>query len=691
MKGLYFYKLVSPYSEDVTKNCRLTVNEIDGNFLNLKDEDIKSAEFDCEAKVLTLTRNNGETLQADMSCAWQGLTSNFDVTFEDSGCTGSGVLKFTWDEDGETYESTITGLVTKDNIGNYVMTEAITDGTIIGNGRDGNPLSLNPVEQTGHYRPVIDLKDITNGESLPTNNELGDRYLTLEKIDDYGYLYNRKGVEELETKLSNGWRIPTKADWDNMLNAIEPCAYSGKPHYSHECHVELGKIAGKELKAVTDDWHFIPATSAVTDETAYLFEEVVPSEKPINTKGTNKYGFSALPGGFAYEKGGQIQKFGEYASFWTNTQTMPDVQSDYYAKTFMYNKASVWQSAECPLYYRSVRLVKDYDGSNARESAYIGGKYYEELLLPSMNSEHKFAIWTKTNVDIKVSDENYIEYDESYNTKSHNVYVINEWTGEDWERKIMPEGGVVVINKQQDCEHQPDTEYRLVGDDLIATDDLVYQRLMLVFTKIIDDIKKQLAEETANRIASDNALSAAIDTEVERAISAETALSGAIQDETSRAVSAETDLQNQIYAEVSARTEADNALSAAIDTEREDRISADTALSAAIDTEIERAMSAESALSAAIDTEVERAISAETALSSAIDTEREERISADTALSGAIQDETSRAVAREDEIESEIPQGGHYSLKTGEILTIPSKTDGVNNIEIAFDGDFGEF
>ena len=124
-------------------------------------------------------------------------------------------------------------------------------------------------------------------------------------------------------------------------------------------------------------------------------------------------------------------------------------------------------------------------------------------------------------------------------------YVINEWTGEDWERKIMPEGAVVVINKQQDCEHQPDTEYRLVGDDLIATDDLVYQRLMLVFTKIIDDIKKQLAEETANRIASDNALSAAIDTE------------------------------------------------------REDRISADTALSAAIDTEIERAMSAESALSAA--------------------------------------------------------------------------------------------
>ena len=689
--GLYFYKLNSPYPEDVTKNCRLTVNEIDSNFLNLKDEDIKSIGFDCESKTITLTRNNGEEMQVDLTCVLSGIDKHFDVKFEEeSGCTGSGVLKFVWEEDGNTYESTIKGLITKDNLGNFIMTEAITDGTVIGNGKDESPLGLNPVEQTGHYKPVKDLIDMTNGESLPENKGIGDRYLTKEHIDEYGHLYTIAGVKEIENKLSNGWRIPTKADWDNMLNAIEPCAY--RNHDSVHCHVPLGKIAGKELK--TTDWPYDPATSAITDDTSYLFDEVQPEEKPINTKGINKFGFAAVPGGFAYEPKGEVQKFGEFASFWTSTQIMPEVDGDYFAKTLTYNMAGVWQSAECPFDLRSLRLVKDYNGSNARETAYIGGKYYEEVLMPSLNTEHGYAIWTKENIDIDVSSINqlrYKDFGDSYNTKSHDSYVINEWTGEDWERKIMPEGAVVVINKQQDCEHQPDTEYRLVGDDLIATDDLVYQRLMLVFTKIIDDIKKQLAEETANRIASDNALSAAIDTEVERAISAETALSGAIQDETSRAVSAETDLQNQIYAEVSARTEADNALSAAIDTEREDRISADTALSAAIDTEIERAMSAESALSAAIDTEVERAISAETALSSAIDTEREERISADTALSGAIQDETSRAVAREDEIESEIPQGGHYSFKTGEILTIPSKTDGVNNIEIAFDGDFGEF
>ena len=48
-KGLYYYKLQSPYPEDVTKNCKLTINEIDSNFLSLKDEDIKSAVFDKES------------------------------------------------------------------------------------------------------------------------------------------------------------------------------------------------------------------------------------------------------------------------------------------------------------------------------------------------------------------------------------------------------------------------------------------------------------------------------------------------------------------------------------------------------------------------------------------------------------------------------------------------------------------
>ena len=661
--GIYFYKLMSPYSEDVTKNCRLTVNEIDSNFLNLKDVDIKTTEFDCEKKLLTLTRNNGEKMQADMSCAWKGLTSNFNVTFEgESGCTGSGVLKFVWTEDGKTYESSISGLVTKDNIGNYVMTEATTDGTILGNGRDGNPLGLNPIEQTGHYKPVIDLIDMTNGESLPTNNELGDRYLTLEKINEYGHLYNIDGLKELEAKLSNGWRIPTKQDWDNMLNAIEPCAY--RNHQSHDCHIELGKIAGKLLKT-SKVWPFDPATSGVTDDISYLFDEVVPSEKPINTKGLNSYGFSALPAGFAFEKNGQVQKFGEFASFWTTTQTMPGARSDYYTKTLTYNKAGVWQAAECPFDYRSVRLVKDYDGSNARESAYVGGKYYEEVLMPSMDAEHGFTIWTKTNVDIEVSDNNQIKFNESYNTQSHNVYVINEWTGKDWERKIMPEGGVIVINKKQcrklngkDFEHAADTEFRLVGNDLMATDQMVLAKVMEKFGAVILDLNNKISTETAARIAADEALSGAID-------SANSAIAKEIED----------------------RKAADETLSDAIKVEKEERIAGDEALSGAIDIansaitkEIEDRKAADEALSGAIDS-----------ANSAITKEKEERIAADEALSAATKAEESRAIAEEKRIEGLIHKGGQHLISVNGGVVIPSY-DGEkdHNITLNFDGDFGE-
>ena len=84
-KGLYYYKLQSPYPEDVTKNCKLTINEIDSNFLSLKDEDIKSADFDRESKTLVLTRNNGEKLIVVLDDAAYDL--NIDANCSDEGVT----------------------------------------------------------------------------------------------------------------------------------------------------------------------------------------------------------------------------------------------------------------------------------------------------------------------------------------------------------------------------------------------------------------------------------------------------------------------------------------------------------------------------------------------------------------------------------------------------------------------------
>ena len=61
MKGLTFYKLVSPYPEDITKNCGLLGTEIDENFFHLKEEDIRTAYW--ENDVLILERVDGDVIK----------------------------------------------------------------------------------------------------------------------------------------------------------------------------------------------------------------------------------------------------------------------------------------------------------------------------------------------------------------------------------------------------------------------------------------------------------------------------------------------------------------------------------------------------------------------------------------------------------------------------------------------------
>ena len=353
----------------------------------------------------------------------------------------------------------------------------------------------------------------------------------------------------------------------------------------------------------------------------------------------------------------------------------------------MYNKNGVWQSAECPFDYRSVRLVKDYDGSNARESAYIGGKYYEELLLPSMNSEHKFAIWTKTNVDIKVSDQNQIKYDESYNTKSHNVYVINEWNGEDWERKIMPEGGVIVINNEQcrtlngkEFQHDEDTEFRLVEGELKATDELVLNKVWEKIGATISNINNKISAETEARIAADDALSGAIETEAQERITADEALSGAIETETEARIGTDEALSGAIETEKQERITADEALSGAIETERQERIANDEVLSGTI-----------TDVSNALDAEINRAKAAESGLSDAIKAEETRAKEAESGLSDAIKAEETRAKGEEGRIEGLIHQGGLRTIPANGSVVIPSY-DGKeeHNITLNFDGNFGE-
>lgn len=472
MKGIYYYKLISPYEEDVTKNCKLTVTEIDSNFYNLKSSDIKSGSIDTENWKINLAKNDGEEIVIDISSLSSEITeiankqiSDFFASSGDtmSGTTGlflnnptedfdcsydidNGVMAFTWVCDGVTYKREFTGIVTQNQI------NVTTDSTLLGNGQNLNPLKLSNVETTGHYRPVIKVIDVTAGESLPTDNvPYGARYLTKEKSSKYGYLYNYKAMQEIEQMLkdsNSAWRIPSKEDWDKLLNSIELCD-EDRTHSSLDCHVELGKFAGKLLKSATGWEEYTDATEK-TSSTLLTAKD--------NGIFTDKYGFNALPCGYAKDDEYNVG-FGKSAGFWTTTQIEGSAAKlDHYQKMFSYKSSMVEQTAECDDCMFSIRLVKDYNGHNHQAYEDILGNNYGSVI--TINSEQ---VWTSENMMIDLG-EDCTRPNSGDADIFHDTYFINHWTGEKWERKELVEGDIIAIQQQKDDTYNS-TEYAVTVNE----------------------------------------------------------------------------------------------------------------------------------------------------------------------------------------------------------------------------------
>lgn len=696
MKGLYFYKLISPYREDVTKNCKLTINEIDSNFLALKDEDIKSAELSVEDKMLVLTRNNDEKLFADLS----DVTYNLDANVE----CNEGVYTLTIEYDGKDGKKTLVleNLATIDGVAKNAITKVVTDGTLRGDGTMSSPLGLKGTEKTGMLAPAKAVIDLTDGSRLPKKAKYGTRYVTIEKINDYGYLYNGYALDKISSNLEKegtGWRVPTKEDWDKLLNAIEPCEYQN--HDSAKCHTELGKVAGKYLKSECG-WVWQPACECSSKkpvigckkETDDEFDFVEPEakeflkEKKHNPIGIDKYGMTILPAGKAeLDVYGRVNadSFRGEAYFWTSTYVHGDDVQDRYVKVFKYNKGGVEQAAICPSVYFSVRLVKDYDGTNFHEIEYIDGVPYKTILLSQAGQ-----IWLASNYartegflgdEYKNPEFAYVndrEVDEERKT-----LFINEWNGEYWEKKELKEGDTIVIetpcsdkvttrdieycwNEEDEdgetvqvCETfttevvpQAYTEYRVYNTDecekeLVNTDDLVIERVLDFVMQIVlkerkasEELSKELEEkldqEIEDRKAADEALQEAIDQEIEDRTAADEALQEAIDQETEE------------------RKAEDELLWTAIETEEAERRAEDERIEAKIDDEIERAESEEQRIEKKLDEEIERSTEEDKILWEAIETEELERKAADAALQEAMDSEADRAQKKEAELEEKI-------------------------------------
>ena len=762
MKGLYFYKLNSPYSEDVTKNCKLTINEIDSNFLSLKDEDIASAEFDKKSKSLVLTRNNGEQLIVDLS------EVTYDLNVETS-CSADEGASITISYDGADGNQTVTfdHIVTVDNlrsvIGSDLLTKVITDGTLKGDGTISSPLGLSGTEKSGMIAPVKGRLDLTKGGKLPEVAKLGTRYITIEYVNDYGYLYNGEALAKITESLEKegkGWRVPTKADFDVLLNSIEPCDYQN--HNSAKCHIDLGLVAGKYLKTECG-WLGEPdcectSTAPMTgcsvqdqvssEDTDYVEGEQnieITDEPNLNLEsyqGVDKYGMGILPSGNAILDAfnrPQANYFKEKTFFWTSTHVHGDIDQDVYVKVFDWNKTTVSQAAECPSPYYSVRLVKDYDGSNYFDSEYIDGVLYKTILFPKSRQ-----VWLATNYAKNEGFETsgvpmITDVNNGEVLEKRKVLFVNEWNGEYWEKRALNEGETVVVENPcfdsegdqvrtvcwldhegvKHCvdvtipkETQSNVEYRVYTTDgcnkeLVNTDDIVVERIVNIMTPMIEDERNErvkgdeqlwsaLEQEAAARTDVDNQQWEAINKEAEARAEVDNQQWEAIGKE----AEARADVDNQqweaINKEAEARKQVDNELWNAINQEAEARTEVDNQQWEAINQEIGRATAAEEALDAKIDAEIERAKKAEKALEDAILEEGAKREEEDEKLNVKIDAEIERAKAAEKALyDADQDTSKDYVLSVkadGEYNLVIDSNDGDNAkaIRIKIDGNYGE-
>lgn len=758
-KGLYYYKLQSPYPEDVTKNCKLTINEIDSNFLSLKDEDIKSAVFDKESKAVILTRNDGDTIAVDLSDA----TYNLNV---DKDCTDSGVtLTITFDGKNGQESFTINNIVTADTfknvIENNVLSKVITDGTLKGDGTVTSPLGLNGTEKTGVLAPVKEVIDLTNGRKLPTAAKKGTRYLTIEYINDYGYLYNVAALSKISNAAKadgKGWRVPSKADWDALLDSIEPCSYAN--HETASCHAELGRYAGKYLKSecgwVGQEDCACASTKPMngcelpSTDNSYVdaSDSTVPSQTIDTPKGIDKYGFGIFPSGYAMLDGYNRPSFRDYkntAIFWTTSHVYGDENQDIYVKKFDWNKSGVMQEAQCPTPYLSVRLVKDYDGSNYFDTEYIDGVAYKTVLMPKSKQ-----VWLASNYAKK---EGFIKYTEGGEVPevvdvnnglvrdNRKVMFINEWNGDYWEKRPMNEGETVIVEDncsmsgssevkticwsneygEKECVDveiptvvQNNLSYRVYTTEncdqaLVNVDDLAIERILNTIIPIIENERKERLEseseirlaisaETQARISGDTELSTRLELEESNRKTADTNLWAEINNEKLARENGDAELSRKIDEEVSARTEADNAIEEKINSLSGDTNASLEAIRAAISAETNAREEADADLETRLNGEVARAKGAEAALGDQIVAEEDRATQAETDLSSRIDDEVSRATSREDEIDNQLVDTSKspftMSIASGKDvpnIVIPSK-DNLDShaIKIVLDSNFGE-
>lgn len=410
MSCLTYYKLISEYECDQTKDCKLTTQDIDNNFYQLKGDDISAATYNSEEMVINITRNNGDVLSIDISSiqdqideavsAVTGSSGSCECDIDISGeLQEDGTLVLRWSSDsGSTSTTEIRGFLTERDMS--------SDETIDGIGKPTDPIRLSNTEKTGYLKNAIGIVD-----NLPSGDiNVGDRYITKEKVNKFGRVYCLQGLSMVKSELDNEkslWRIPTKQDWDKLLDYADEC---DNLHDSAEIDVMLGDVAGKVLKSV-------------------LYWD--------GNENVDEYGFGVVPAGFV-EDAGELVKAGEESLLWTDTDYEPSLK---YVKGFLNDSDQVFQGAVGNDYMCSIRLVRDIDEDNyVGDKVDILGNTYEVVNIPGCNQA-----WIKVNLEYNPGEQYSQQFSYEYPNIETDKYILNHWNGRVWEKRGLLHGDKVNV------------------------------------------------------------------------------------------------------------------------------------------------------------------------------------------------------------------------------------------------------
>ena len=688
VNGITYFKLRSEFEGDYTKNCGLLGEEIDANFYFLRGYDIECVYLD-EERNLVIQR-----VDKDYAPIKVNLNEEFKkTTFYFDKVTGTLVVTY---PDGT--EELLRGFLVQ---GKDI--KIATDSTLDGNGSIFKPLGIADVETTGTYAPASEFYDITmNIGHLPNPETVGKGYRVVSKetIDNFGCLYTYDAVRKISEKLEetgSEWRVPTKDDWDDLLNSLE-CP-EDRNHSSSTC-TWLGRVAGAGMKSEKPD---------------ELWRPYAPSETSDTTVGRDVYGLSVYPLGITPDRNEILgetcegsenydaEGFGKITGFWTNTQ---NAEGNTYVKLFGYNHADVDQDTYGKGARMSLRLVKDYHYDNCNEVETILGQPYPTVLVHGYYEDCQYSkIWTKINFYSSAYDGIRSKEWSAVTAEDRGiktVYYINESDGYEWHKKPMGEGDSVVILDyvKEDGSSIRYHEWRVVEGELVDTLDSFYSE----FEEKFKELHEKIEAETDRAIEAESSLNDAIHEERERAISVETAINDELQEEIERSIAADTELNDKIEAEKKRAIEAETAINNDLQAEKDRSLAADTELNDKIEAEKKRAIEAESSLNAAIHEEKERAISVETAINNDLQAEKDRSLAADTELNDKIEAEIARAEAaenmlsgaidteREERIANDIVPGDYILSGDSDSRTvIPTSGADVQDVTLSVSEDFFNF